>query len=811
MSNLDFFIIRTDLHAFQKNIIVFTGLFPNDNPQNRQVKVYVNGKEAQVDFSMEQGPEVRRRYLVHKQNASQEITGFVYLPEEGLNRLEIYSCLDEEKTLVYSVSKKKYQQLCQTMNGNMEQSRLEDGKIYFTGWVSSPEGLSCRVWADGKEVPSTIERKYRKDVNDLCKELDESYLAGYEISVEDTGMRRIKIELEAQGRKLTYTKSADAIRENKNQDKEWIVKRLLHYWHVHGFMKTVRMVGNKLRGINEHYTYEDFLKRYPLTEEELEKQRQEKFEFCPKFSIAVPLYHTKERFLRELVDSIQKQTYGNWELCLADGSGQEENLKSLVESLAKEDVRIKYTLLSENLGIAGNTNAALQMAQGDFVVLADHDDLLTPDALYQCVKALNEHSGVDVIYSDEDKVDMSGKKFFEPHFKSDYNVDLLCTMNYICHLFVFKRDLLQQVGGFESCFDGAQDHDFILRCCEVAKEIYHIPRVLYHWRCHRESTSENPESKLYAFENGCKAVEAHYKRLGIPATVEQGPFYGMYRTRYHWSETPLLSIIIPNKDHIADLKKCMDSIEERSTYRNFEFIIVENNSTEQETFDYYDSIKNRENVTVLYYEGEFNYSRINNFGSKKAKGDYLLLLNNDTEMIEPDGLKEMLDLCMRPEVGIVGARLFFEDNTIQHAGVIIGFGGVAGHAFIGLDREANGYFSRILAVQDLSAVTAACMMVKRSVFEEVGGLEEQFQVAFNDIDFCMKVRKKDYLVVYQPYATFYHYESKSRGQENSSEKVARYNKEVDLFRSRWMEILENGDPYYNPNLTMDKADFSLKE
>ena len=293
--------------------------------------------------------------------------------------------------------------------------------------------------------------------------------------------------------------------------------------------------------------------------------------------------------------------------------------------------------------------------------------------------------------------------------------------------------------------------------------------------------------------------------------MEQGPFYGMYRTRYRWKEQPLVSIIIPNKDHIADLRKCMDSVEERSTYRNYEFVIVENNSTEEETFAYYDSIKERENVTVLYYEGEFNFSLINNFGAEKARGEYLLLMNNDTEMLEPDGIREMLDVCMRPDVGIVGARLFYEDDTIQHAGVILGFGGVAGHAFIGLDREANGYFSRILCTQDLSAVTAACMMVKRTVFEAVGGLEEQFRVAFNDIDFCMKVRRAGMLVVYQPYATFYHYESKSRGQENSAKKVARFNQEVELFQKRWTEALEQGDPYYNPNLSLEKADFSLKE
>ena len=512
-----------------------------------------------------------------------------------------------------------------------------------------------------------------------------------------------------------------------------------------------------------------------------------------------------------MIESVQAQTYTNWELCLADGSGKEKSLKETVDIYAKEDKRIKYILLESNEGIAGNTNEALKMANGDFIVLTDHDDLLSPEALYQCAKAIQKEPQTDVIYSDEDKVDMNGRHYFEPHFKSDFNIDLLCTMNYICHLFVFHKTILEKAGFFQSEYDGAQDHDFILRCTEAAEHIAHIPRVLYHWRCHSQSTSENPESKLYAFTNGCKAVKAHYDRIGIPAEVERGPFYGMYHTRYQWKEEPLLSIIIPNKDHVADLRKCMDSIEEKSTYRNFEFIIVENNSTEEETFSYYKEIEIRDNVTVLYYKGDFNYSKINNFGVAQAKGEYILLLNNYTEMIEPDSIKEMLDVCMRPDVGIAGAKLLYEDNTIQHAGVIVGFGGIAGHAFIGQDKEDNGYFSRSISVQDLSAVTAACLMVRKSVYEEVGGLDEEYKVAFNDIDFCLKVRKAGYLVVYNPYAQFYHYESKSRGLEDSADKVARFQREIALFGERWGDILEKGDPYYNPNLTLDKADFSLKE
>lgn len=812
-----FTIVRADLHSFDRNILVITGLFPDDKPEGRTIRVFVNGREEETVFSKREGAEVRRRYLERRLNSSQEITGMVRLPEGKIKNISIYECVGENKHRLMKINAACYKKMRETMSGNLEQSRLEDGRICLVGWVASAGKLNGTIRADGREIPVVIERGYRKDVNDLMQELGEEYEAGFEIFFEDTGMRRIGVTLESEGRKLSFQLSAEKVRKSKPRE-NWTVRRLLLYLRIKGLKLTIRLIVRKLRmmmrklwGLEDGNTYDNFLRKYAVTEQELLEQRQTVFAYRPKFSIVVPLFRTKEQFLRELLDSVSAQTYDNWELCLADGSGGEKNLSQLVKSLSRSEPRIRYRLLEENRGIAGNTNAALEMASGDFFVLADHDDLLSPEALFQCAKALNENPGIEVLYSDEDKVDMSGKKFFEPHFKSDYNVDLLCSMNYICHMFVFRRTILEQVGGFESCYDGAQDHDFILRCCETAGQIYHIPRVLYHWRCHRNSTSANPESKRYAFENGCRAVEAHYKRIGIPAVVEQGPFYGMYRTRYRWKEQPLVSIIIPNKDHIADLKKCMDSVEERSTYRNYEFVIVENNSTEDETFAYYDSIKERENVTVLYYEGEFNFSLINNFGVKKARGEYLLLLNNDTEMLEPDGIREMLDVCMRPDVGIVGARLFYEDDTIQHAGVILGFGGVAGHAFIGLDREANGYFSRILCTQDLSAVTAACMMVKRTVFEEVGGLEAQFRVAFNDIDFCMKVRSTGMLVVYQPYATFYHYESKSRGQENSAKKVARFNHEVELFQKRWTEALEHGDPYYNPNLSLEKADFSLKE
>ena len=812
MAERDFVAECIRLHVQDKKQLIIRGFFPEDNPEKRTLKVYVNQKEMPISIICTEGPEVRRRYLHYRMNVGQEITASLQLPEETVTDFKVCSCLGTEEAEVFHANRKQFEKLVHHLDGNLEMERFEEHQFILTGWSAAGEETACKVIVDGTEVSTEVHWKYRKDVVDVIPELSSDAKCGFEIYVPDKGGSKLTLELSADGRESTYVAALDKIRHGENgQDTANIFQKTLRYWKNYGLKNTIKKVCQKLSGQRDYGNYEDFLKKYGVKEEELARQRQEVFENGPCFSIAVPLYQTKEKYLREMIESVQAQTYTNWELCLADGSGREHSLQSVVGEYIAKDKRIKYCLLDSNEGIAGNTNEALKMADGDFVVLTDHDDLLSPEALYQCAKAVQKEPQTDVIYSDEDKVDMSGKKFFEPHFKSDYNIDLLCTMNYICHLFVVRKDVMERAGLFESCYDGAQDHDFILRCTEKAEHIVHIPKVLYHWRCHAQSTSENPESKLYAFENGCKAVKAHYDRIGIPAEVEQGPFYGMYRTHYLWKEQPLVSILIPNKDHVADLKKCMDSIEEKSTYRNFEFIIVENNSTEEETFAYYKEIEKRDNVRVLYYKEEFNYSRINNFGAKEANGEYVLLLNNDTEMIEPDSIKEMLDVCMRPDVGIVGAKLIFEDNTIQHAGVIIGFGGVAGHAFIGQDRDDNGYFSRIISVQDLSAVTAACLMVRRSVFDEVEGLNEEFKVAFNDIDFCLKVRKAGYLVVYNPYAQFYHYESKSRGQEDSADKVARFQQEIGLFGERWGELLENGDPYYNPNLTLDKADFSLKE
>ena len=564
----------------------------------------------------------------------------------------------------------------------------------------------------------------------------------------------------------------------------------------------------------EEVPYGPWFENHKPSEKELEGQRRKQWKKQPLISVVVPAYKTSAKFLREMIESLEVQTYTNWELCIANASPEDAAMSEVLREYTSKDARVKVENLKENLGIAENTNAAMEMAAGEYTGLLDHDDLLAPQALYRIVEALNQsREEPDVFYSDEDKVTTDLSEHFQPHFKPDYNVDLLCTVNYICHLFVVSRKVIEKVGGLRSEFDGAQDYDFVLRCVEAVKdeEICHIPKILYHWRCHEDSTAENPESKLYAFEAGRRAVQAHYERTGIHAEVFKGEYLGLYRTKFIRDHDPLISIIIPNKDHIDDLKRCMESIEQKSTYKNYEYIIVENNSTDSATFDYYKKLEaENPKVRMVYWDGVFNYSAINNYGASFAKGEYLLLLNNDTEIINPDCLEELLGYCMRKDVGAVGARLYYEDDTIQHAGVVIGFGGIAGHCFVQQKRGTTGYCHRIICAQDYSAVTAACMMVKKSAFDAVGGLSEELAVAFNDIDFCMKLRKAGYLIVYNPYAELYHYESKSRGLEDTPEKVARFNKEIATFEKKWPEILKNGDPYYNPNLTLKSQDFSLK-
>ena len=538
----------------------------------------------------------------------------------------------------------------------------------------------------------------------------------------------------------------------------------------------------------------------------LEKQRHHHFEYSPLISVAVPAYRTPEKFLAQMIDSLLAQTYGNWELCIANGSPEDSAMKKVLEEYTKKDSRIRVSELTENKGIAGNTNAALEMAQGEFVGLLDHDDLLAPNALYEIVRALDEDRNLDAVYTDEDRVTTELDEHFQPHLKPDFNLDLLRSNNYICHFFVVRRSIVQKVGGFCQEFDGAQDHDFIFRCIETAEKVGHIPEILYHWRTHKASTADNPASKMYAFDAGKRAIEAHLKRTGTEGIVSHTPDLGFFRVKYPVQGQPLVSVIIPNKDEKETLKACIDSIREKTEYPNYEIIIVENNSTTDEIFQYYKELSQDSRIRLLRWKKEFNYSAINNYGVRHANGEYLLFLNNDVTVITPGWIKELLGVCQRPEVGAAGVKLIYPDNTIQHAGCVIGLGGIAGHMFVDMPANRTGYLHKASILQDMSAVTAACMMMKRTAFEEAGGFTEKLSVAFNDVDLCLKVRKNHKLIVYDPYVQLYHMESKTRGAEDNKEKVRRFQEEIEYMRCQWIDILKKGDPYYNKNLSLTKME-----
>lgn len=679
------------------------------------------------------------------------------------------------------------------------------------GWCIAREEWSVRLldrW--GKEVPLNVSMQRRPDVELAYPECGRDWIHGYILEAETRVSGRLQIVTRCDGREETVMKTASPslLRRGYRRAKK-ASRKIRVYYQQFGLKKTLKRAAEKLSK-KETGTYEAFRLRYFPGKRDLEAQRLEHFECEPEFSVVVPLYLTPPRYLAELIASVQAQTYGKWKLYLSDGSGENSPLQDILKSYAAKDSRIRVIQNGRKLRISENTNCALLRADGEFIVFADHDDTLAPDALYECVKAVNQFPDTDIIYTDEDKVSMDGKEYYQPHFKPDFNIDLLRSANYMCHLLVVRKKLLDRTGYLNPEYDGSQDYDLILRCVEQTRHIIHIPKVLYHWRVHPNSVAGDPGSKDYAYEAGRNAILAHYRRVGIDAEIDfVSP--GFYHSVYKLKENPLVSVIIPSKDHYRDLDKCISSIQKKSDYRNFEILVIENNSEEEETWDYYEELARKyENVRVIEYEGGFNYSAIQNFAVQKAKGEYLLLLNNDTWLESPGSIREMLGYCMREDVGAVGARLLYPDDTVQHAGVIVGLGGVAGHAFLGADKNDPGYFCRIVSAQNYSAVTAACMMVKKSVYNEAGGMDTGLQVAFNDTDFCMRVREKGYLIVYQPFSVWYHDESKTRGREDTEEKVERFRQEIEYFQRRWKQFLESGDPCYNPNLALDRHDFSLR-
>ncbi len=554
-------------------------------------------------------------------------------------------------------------------------------------------------------------------------------------------------------------------------------------------------------------------KSFPNAEE---RRREEETVFPReiKISVLVPLYNTPEKFLREMIDSVVTQTYKNWELCLADGSDDKHtDVGRICQEYIEKDSRIKYQKIEKNLGISGNTNVCFSMATGNFIGLFDHDDVMHPSLLFECVKTVCEKDA-DYVYTDE-------ATFTSPnlddlivlHFKPDYSPDNLRANNYICHFSMFDADLLKKTGLFRPEYDGSQDHDMILRLTEEAKHVCHIPKILYYWRSHPNSVAADIGAKTYAIDAAKRAVHDHMRDYyGIEVEVESTrAFPTIFQIKYPINGEPLISIVIPNKDHVEDLRRCITSIEKKSTWKNYEIVVVENNSVEQSIRDYYKELESDPKVKIVTYEGGFNYSKINNAGVKETKGEYLLFLNNDTEVISPDWMEQLLMYAQRKDVGAVGAKLYYADNTIQHAGVVIGLGAhrSAGHTHYKMPREHLGYMGRLCYAQDVTAVTGACLMVKKSIYEEVDGLDESFTISLNDVDLCLKIREKGYLNIFTPFAELYHYESKTRGMEEG-EKLRRYERECAHFRDKWKEQLDAGDPYYNPNFSLDYSDFTLR-
>lgn len=552
-------------------------------------------------------------------------------------------------------------------------------------------------------------------------------------------------------------------------------------------------------------------------EDEAKKQRETKFERMVKVSVLVPLWNTPKDFLCEMIESVMHQTYANWELCLADGSDDSHSYVGEIcrEYQAKAGGRIVYQKLKKNEGIAGNTNQCYRLATGEFIGLFDHDDLLHPSVLYEYVKAINEQQA-DYLYCDEITFHNGDiNKMLVMHFKPDYALDNLRANNYICHFSVFSRELLEGTELFRTSFDGSQDHDMILRLTDRARKVVHIPKVLYYWRSHAGSVASGISAKPYAIEAAKGAVADHLRNHGLEhfQITSTRACETIFRIRYQVLGNPRISIIIANKDHAEDLKRCVDSIMERSSYSNYEIIIVENNSTTEEIQKLYKEYEDKYSfIRVVKFEGAFNYSAVNNLGVKHAEGEYILLLNNDTEVITPGWIEEMLMYAQREDVGAVGAKLLYPDRTIQHAGVILKLGAhrTAGHGHYKQPDSKLGYMGRLCYAQNVSAVTGACLLVKRSVFEQVGGLEESFEISLNDVDFCLKLRQAGYLNVWTPFAELYHHESISRGLDDKGEKAARYNRESEQFRTKWKAVLEKGDPYYNPNFSLDRSDFVLK-
>jgi len=815
-----------------KSFLIVSGWVFTEDGKSPEPRVILNGKALELKCQRIARRDIQMRYPRYQPEADCGFRFRISLsPDQETNSLKIAVSAAGKTKIILSLNRHGLNKIQDSEPlvchfGDIRIRQEDEGWRYILdGWAISHLSVPVRITIrdqQGKSVDFTNRSVNRDDLCQMGVVGKADRYCGFAVSFTGSRSQTYYFVISDGTNNRIKRLVADEIeREAKKRDERHMIgnvvgsldmdhiSRGMKYLRKKGLRKTLKRV---LKGDTDSgMPYGEWYEIHRTSDQELERQRHISFANAPMISVIVPTYRTPIQYLCEMIESVRSQTYANWELCIGDGSEGDRKLEETLEKYAAQDSRIHYQILKKNMGISGNSNGALKLAEGEYIALLDHDDILAPDAFFEVVKSLQGKS-YDILYSDEDKVSSDLTEYSDPNFKPDYSEDLFRSHNYITHLFVVRRRIVTAEGGFRSEFDGAQDYDLMFRCIEKANGIYHIPKILYHWRMHDASMAGNPESKMYAYEAGKKAIEEHYRRTGVRASVEMMPMplWGMYHTIYETTGDPLVSVVIPNKDHAGDLRTCLHSLYCKNTYRNFEVIIVENNSEKKETFELYEQLQaDHDNLRVLTWKDSFNYAAINNFGVKEAKGKYLLFLNNDTEIITEDALSEMLGCCMRPEVGVVGAKLLYEDDTVQHAGIVIGFGGFAGHVFTGIGRDDYGFMVRACINCNYSAVTGACMMVDREDFDGVGGFSEEFAISLNDVDLCLKIRERGKLVVYNAHSLWYHYESKSRGYEDSKEKEERFRKEIHLFRERWADILRNGDPYYNKNFPIEFAPFHL--
>ncbi len=587
-----------------------------------------------------------------------------------------------------------------------------------------------------------------------------------------------------------------------------LLKRGLFYLRENGIGQTIKKILRKVNS-DQGKAYQKWIAKNEKKDLKKIRSTIKDFKQFPLFSILVPVYNVEEKWLKECVASIQNQYYPHWELCLADDCSTAEWIAPHLEKFKTSDERIKVSFRSHNGHICEATNTALNMATGDYIVLLDNDDILPPFALYEVAKVINKQPETDLIYSDEDKLTMKGVRV-EPAFKPTWSPDLIMGTNYISHLGVYRTAIAKAIGGFRKGYEGAQDYDFVLRFTEKTKNIVRIPKVLYHWRKVPGSTADTQEAKHYAFEAGRKALQSALERRGIDAEAVHGKALGLYNIRYNSDKTGKVSILIPTKDNPKLLEKCVKSILNKTLYPNYEILILDNGSVKEQTLNLLDTLKENPKVRIERIDISFNFSKINNIGVDKSDGDYILLLNDDTEVINGEWLCNMEAYCRQERIGAVGAKLLYEDRTIQHAGIVMGLGGIAGHGHLGMPAGDLGYFGRLAIDVNYSAVTAACLMVKRKDYLAVGGLDERLTVAFNDVDFCLKLLAKGKDNVWVHNAELFHYESKSRGKENTVAKQKRFDRESREMLKRWNNYILD-DPFYNPNLSLVAGQYQIKE